>query len=104
MDTNAFNPDFVTAVNARGEKQRIPAHYLDHPVLGRGFRLPPSTLATPSMSWNREQLDERATALGLDAASYATKADVLDAITNHQTTSPTPGEDETPVAGDDEEN
>lgn len=97
MDINAFNDSFVTAVNARGEKQRIPAHYLDHPVLGRGFRLPPSTLATPSMSWNREQLDERAIALGLDPAAYATKADVLSAI---ETTSPNPGEDETPAAGD----
>lgn len=32
--------DFVEAVNARGEKQIIPAHWLDHPVLGKGFRLP----------------------------------------------------------------
>ena len=101
MDTNAFNDQFVTAVNARGEKQRIPAHYIDHPVLGEGFRLPPSAQAVPSMSWTRDQLDEHATALGLDAASYATKADVLSAI---ETTPPSQGEDETPVAGDDEEN
>lgn len=35
------DPGFVTAVNSRGDKQRIPAHYLDHPVLGKGFKLPP---------------------------------------------------------------
>lgn len=34
---------FVTAVNARGEKQVIPAHWLDHPTLSKGFRRPPST-------------------------------------------------------------
>lgn len=32
---------FVEAVNSRGEKQRIPAHWLGAP-LGKGFRLPPS--------------------------------------------------------------
>ncbi len=35
-------PEFVEAVNANGEKQTIPADWLDHPVLGQGFRLPPS--------------------------------------------------------------
>lgn len=104
MDINAFNDRFVVAVNDRGDKQRIPAHWLDHPVLGRGFRLPPSALAAPSMSWNRAQLDEHATALGFDPGQYPTKQELLDAIEHHQTTSPAPGEDETPVAGDDEEN
>lgn len=33
---------FIIAVNAQGRKQRIPQHWLDHPVLGQGFRLPPS--------------------------------------------------------------
>ena len=37
-----FNPRFVTAVNAKGRKQKIPRHWLGHPVLGRGFKLPPS--------------------------------------------------------------
>ena len=89
--------EFVTAVNSRGEKQRIPAHWLDHPVLAKGFRLPPSALAEPSMSWTREELDAHASALGVDPAPYATKADLLSAI---ETTLPDQGEDETPAAGD----
>ena len=95
----AFDPNFVTAVNARGEKQDIPRHWLGHPVLGKGFRLPAS--ATPSASWTREQLDAHATGLGIDVTDLATKADVLDAI-NTQPPTPTPGEDENPDAGTEE--
>jgi hypothetical protein len=40
--SNLLNPKFVTAVNTAGVKQVIPRHWLDHAVLGRGFRLPPS--------------------------------------------------------------
>lgn len=94
-NTPAFDDRFVTAVNTRGEKQTIPAHWLDHPVLGRGFRRPAS--ATPSMSWNRQQLDAHATGLGIDVAAMSTKAEVLDAI--NQTPSLNPSEDETPSAG-----
>lgn len=36
---------FVIAINPRGEKQRIPAHWIGHPVLGRNFRLPASAAA-----------------------------------------------------------
>ena len=33
-------PEFVDAVvKATGRKQRIPAHWLDHPTLGAPFRL-----------------------------------------------------------------
>ena len=39
--------DFIEAVNVRGEMQIIPAHWLDHPVLGKGFRLPPSKRPKP---------------------------------------------------------
>lgn len=46
--SNAFSGDFVTAVNARGEKQQIPRHWLDHPVLGKEFRLPPSASPKPT--------------------------------------------------------
>lgn len=45
--SNAFSGDFVTAVNARGEKQQIPRHWLDNPTLGREFRLPKSANPTP---------------------------------------------------------
>ena len=32
-------------VKATGRKQRIPEHWLDHPVFGPQFRLPPSVVA-----------------------------------------------------------
>ena len=32
-------------VKATGRKQRIPEHWLDHPVFGPQFRLPPSAVA-----------------------------------------------------------
>lgn len=43
-------PDFngqVTVVNARGEKQQVPAHWMDHEELSRGFRWPPSAGEDP---------------------------------------------------------
>ena len=37
---------FIEAVaKATGKKQRIPAHWLDHPTIGKQFRLPPSAEA-----------------------------------------------------------
>ena len=39
---------FIEAVaKATGRKQRIPEHWLDHPVFGPQFRLPPSVLTRP---------------------------------------------------------
>ena len=35
----------ILAVNAAGRKQWIPEHWLDHPVLGQGFKLAPSAKA-----------------------------------------------------------
>lgn len=35
----------IVVVNARGEKQSIPEHWLKHPKLGKDFRLPPSAKA-----------------------------------------------------------
>ena len=104
MDTNAFSDEFVTAVNQRGEKQVIPAHWIDHPVLGAGFRLPASAHSTPSLAWTREQLDTHAAGLGIYPGEYPTKKELLDAIEHHQTPTPDQGEDETPAAGDDKEN
>lgn len=31
--------EFIEAVNAANNKQRIPAAWLDHPVIGKDFRL-----------------------------------------------------------------
>lgn len=109
IPTNA--DDFVTAVNSRGEKQQIPRRWVDHPVLGVGFTVAPSQAnvdllaAGPDETWTRAQLDDYAEAHGVDTTGASTKGDVLDAITTHtQTTGPIPGTDETPDAGDDEEN
>ena len=45
---------FVVAINARGEKQRIPAAWIGHPVLGKNFRLPESSGAgMPQVIGNR---------------------------------------------------
>lgn len=96
LRTNA--DQFVTAVNSNGDKQEIPRHWLDHPVLGKGFRLPAS--ANPSLSWTREQLDAYATGHGINPVEHSTKAGLLDAINNPQPPSLNPGEDETPDAGD----
>ena len=35
----------ILAVNAAGQKQLIPEHWLTHPVLSQGFELPPSERA-----------------------------------------------------------
>ena len=48
MADELLNPAFVEAVNANGAKQMIPREWLDHPVLSKGFRLPPSQDTTPS--------------------------------------------------------
>ena len=45
---------FVIAINARGEKQRIPADWIGHPKLGKNFRLPESLEAgVPQVIGNR---------------------------------------------------
>lgn len=89
-----------------GQKHRVPEHWVDHPVLGRGISRTPTQKArdnaadTPSKSWNRAQLVEHATGLGLTPAADATKDDLLAAIaaTTPQTPdgAPLPG-NETPA-------
>ena len=54
-------PDFISAVNAHGHKQIIPAHWLDHPILGVGFKLPPSSEARPPQHRPQKQADKQAT-------------------------------------------
>lgn len=77
---------------ATGKKQRIPAHWIGHPVFGRKFELTPSAKAAiaaeaeveaggaPSESWKRKELDDHAAALGLDTTAMANKAEVVAAI------------------------
>lgn len=40
--------NFVTAYSVKtGEPQRIPRHWLEHPVLGKNYRLKPARKARP---------------------------------------------------------
>lgn len=46
-----MDPNFVPAYRIdTGEKVRIPAHWLDHPVLGKPFRLTPKASATRAVA------------------------------------------------------
>lgn len=107
MADRDFDPTFVTAVDSNGTKRRVPRHYMDNPILSRGLTLAPTQRETdrvaagPTDEWTIQQLGEYATEHGIDVTGARVKADYLDAITNHhETTGPTPGPDETPVAGD----
>ena len=110
--------NFVSAyAKSTGVKQRIPRHWIGHPVLGRDFELTPSAKAAvveeiaeqPSESWKRDRLDEYAADLGLDTTALANKGEVLaaidEALADVDTTDPdgTPPSDETPATGDTEE-
>lgn len=109
-----FDDRFVTAVNSNGRKQRIPATWLDHPVLGDGFRLPPSHPSrqsdgqptqseTPDDTWTVNALRGYATRAGIDLEGATTKAAILAVLDTHQTPDGDPSSDETPAAGDDKE-
>ena len=64
---------FVVAINARGEKQRIPTHWIGHPVLGKNFRLPKSAETdVPQVIGNRRpKRATRGTAAAKKAAAKA---------------------------------
>ena len=47
-----FDGGFIEAVNVRGEKQRIPAAWLDHPVLGKDFSTTPRQKAAVPVASN----------------------------------------------------
>lgn len=81
------NDNFVTVVvTATGRKQRVPRHYLNHPILGRGIRVAPSQAeqdrlaAGPSEEWTVSQLVDYANTHGVDLGDASKKADVLAAI------------------------
>lgn len=45
---SVFDGSHVVVVNANGEKQTIPAEWVDHPILGKGFSEAPSEKARKS--------------------------------------------------------
>ena len=71
--------EFITAVNANGEKQRIPAHWLaEGSPFAKGFWLPPSQRAgEPSLDWTRADLIAHAEKRHVDLDGATTKADIL---------------------------
>lgn len=80
----------VEAVSkSTGEKQNIPAEWLEHPVLGKDFRLTPSgreqlrQVQGPSENWSLSQLQDHADTLGVDRTGLRSKADTLAAIEAH---------------------
>lgn len=76
MPNNKQPSRFVTAVaKSTGKKQRIPRDWLDHPVLGRDFRLPAS----------------------------ATRPDPTPQSSAPRTPATTPVADKTPATGDEKE-
>ncbi|AIY17783.1 hypothetical protein GUY44_07145 [Pimelobacter simplex] len=123
-----MNDGFVEVyAKSTGQKQWVPEHYLEHPVLGRDFEETPSSRANrdgdqppagpPVQAWTRAQLDQHASVvLGLDTSDLATKADVVAAIereTQHDQDDPddptptdsdgTPPPDQPPAAGENQE-
>lgn len=110
MDLN--DPRFVTAYStATGRKQRVPAHWIGHPVLGKGLKVAPSAeQASPDMtgdipddSWTLPRLRKYASEHGVDLAGASLKEDVLATITTSldtPTTDTTPVSVDTPVTGD----
>ncbi len=42
MATDTFDTHVTAVSKATGRKARIPRAWLDHPVLGKGWKLPPS--------------------------------------------------------------
>ena len=71
--------EFITAVNANGEKQRIPSHWLeDGSRFAKNFRLPPSQRAgEPSLDWTKNDLIAHAEERHVDLDGATTKADIL---------------------------
>lgn len=97
---------FVTAYSkANGKKQRVPEHYLNHPVLGANLTLTPQVPTgeaypegAPSADWTSAQLQAYADAHDVDlTGSKASKADMVAAIATALTSDGTEPSDETPA-------
>lgn len=98
---------FVTAYSkTTGTPHRIPADWLDHPVLGAGFRKTPRQPegqpypdGPPNTNWKGAQLQAYADAHDIDLAGATVKADMVAAIgaATPQNADGTPLSDETPA-------
>lgn len=107
---------FVSAFSTHtGRKQRIPASWLDHPVLSKPFKVAPSARepeatepahvpvpeGEPATTWTIAELTQYATDHDIDVAGVTRKADIFAAVT---TTNAEPGDPNTPPAGGEQEN
>lgn len=78
----------VQVADALGRKVWIPEHWMDHPVLSRGFRklrsgetpTPAEVSATPDENWTHAQLDQYAADRQVDLSGTTTKAEKIAAI------------------------
>ena len=85
----------------------MPTEWLDHPILGAKFELPPSVLADsdiPNAKWSKARIEEFARAHDIDLTGATTKADMVAVIDAHVPPSPDPTQEsaETPATGDEE--
>lgn len=84
---------FVDVVNSRGEEQRVPEHWLDHPVLGAKFRTPPDVTEetpdgdvvpvdpnTPTEAWTIPDLVKFAEQHDIDLDGATRKGEILTAL------------------------
>lgn len=80
-----------------GTKQRIPAAWLDHPVLGRQFRKTPSSTApktsSPFAAKTVDELKEYAAQHHVDVAGLNTKADLVAAVSTPNEPAPDAGKE-----------
>ncbi|WKN47149.1 hypothetical protein [Nocardioides sp. Arc9.136] len=80
---------FVTAYSeTTGLKQRVPAHFIGHPVLGRGLRKTPRQIAgqaypdgDPTTDWKVAQLEAYAAEHDINLTGATTKAESVALIT-----------------------
>ena len=99
---------FVTAYSKlTGQKQRVPEHFIGHPVLGPNLTLTPQVRdglrypeGTPTAAWKATQLEAYADDHDVDLTGARTKDDMVAAIAtaaNPQNADGTPSSDETPA-------
>lgn len=83
---------FVQAyAKSTGRIQRVPEHFIGHPVLGRDLELTPSQAALdvtgapglPDETWTVPQLRAYAAEQGIDLTGASRKDDVLAAVQEH---------------------
>jgi hypothetical protein len=88
---------FVTMVSVHtGRKKQIPADWLDHPVLSKGWKKPPSTGSDEDRSEDSE--------LAVPAPSLDRLPDDASNDPHASPTNATAGDPNTPAAGGEQEN